>query len=36
MIDEIFKFIDDTKKANWVNTLNDVTSLQKILDKLVV
>ena len=33
---EISKFAGDTKIASWVNTLNDVRSLQRTLDKLNV
>ena len=32
---EISKFADDTKLANRVNTLNDIRSMQRNLDKLV-
>ena len=32
---EIFKFADDTKIASRVNTLNDIRSMQRTLDKLV-
>ena len=32
---EIYKFADDTKIASRVNTLNDVRSVQRTLDKLV-
>ena len=32
---EIFQFADDTKIASRVNTLNDIRSMQRILDKLV-
>ena len=32
---EISKFADDTKIACWANTLNDIRSMQRILDKLV-
>ena len=33
---EISKFADDTKIATLVNSLNDIRSMQRILDKLVV
>ena len=32
---KIYKFADDTKIASQVNTLNDIISLQRTLDKLV-
>ena len=32
---EISKFADDTKIASRVNTLNDIRSIQRTLDKLV-
>ena len=32
---EISKFADDTKIASRVNTLNDIRSMQRTLDKLV-
>ena len=32
---EIFKFADDTKIASQVNTLNNLRSMQRTLDKLV-
>ena len=32
---EISKFADDTKRASRVNTLNDIKSIQRILNKLV-
>ena len=32
---EISKFADDTKTASWVNTLNDIRSMQRTLEKLV-
>ena len=32
---EISKFADDTKLASRVNTLNDIRSVQRTLDKLV-
>ena len=35
VICEISKFADDTIIASRVNTINDVRSLQRILDKLV-
>ena len=35
MLCEISKFTDDTKIASRVNTLNDIRSMQRILDKLV-
>ena len=34
-IDEISKFADDTKIASRVNTVNDIRSMQRTLDKLV-
>ena len=33
---DISKFADDTKIASWINTLNDIRSMQRTLDKLVV
>ena len=32
---EIYKYIDETKIASSVNTLNDIRSMQRTLDKLV-
>ena len=31
---EIYKFADDTKIAIWLNTLKDISSMQRTLDKL--
>ena len=35
LIPFISKFGDDIKIANWVNTLNNIRSVQRILDNLV-
>ena len=35
VLSEIFKFADDKKLANRVNTLNYIRSMQRTLDKIV-